>query len=198
MKNTIIALVLGVTSICEAQKIYVPNTLQYDYVALTNAYYAYYGDGTLFTNDFSPTYVDWSNVFNKPTFTSGTNGLNGTNAFSINVTNRPAHISGLWYSNDQPYTLMGVVKVIMTPALVAGSIEVDSWTTPNITDVIDRRTNDWTSCPTFVLNLSPSAKGSVSYQVPPHWCFTITNAVISGLGNNAVVAPSDSVYWYQY
>lgn len=237
MKNTIIALILGVTSICEAQKIYVPNTLQYDYIVLTNAYYAYYGDGTLFTNDFSPTYVDWSNVVNRPTFTSGTNGLNGsngtnglngsqgiqgvvgpqgntgstgsngavgaqgiqgTNAFSINVTNRPAHISGIWYSNDQSYTLMGVAKVIMTPALVAGNIEVDSWTAPNVNDVVNRRTNDWVSCPTFLLNLSPPAKGSVSYQVPPHWCFTITNAAISGVGNSAVVAPNDSVYWYQY
>lgn len=126
----------------------------------------------------------------------GAPGANGSNAISVNATNLPGHTSGLWYSNNSDYTIVMRTKVIMTPALIGGSIEVHGWTTPSIPNIVSRRTNDWCSAPSLLALLVPPAKGSITVDVPPHWCFCITNAAITGIGNNAAVAPQDSVYYY--
>jgi len=153
-----------------------------------------------------------SNGTNGLNGTNGTNGLNGaagatgptgpqgTNAFSVNVTNRPPHISGLWYSNDSPNTLILKTKVQATFGLVLGTVEVHSWTSPSIIDVVNRRTNDWWADGTLVSLTAPQPKKfSLSVEVPPHWCFVAaTNAVLTGIGNSTAVSDANTPFYYIY
>lgn len=131
---------------------------------------------------------------------TGPTGAAGTNAFSINITNRPAHISGIWYSNDQPYSLKLRTKLTATYGLVLGAIEVHSWTAPTVTDIPNRRTNDWWAGGTLVSLTAPQpSKFSLEVEVPPHWCFVVaTNVTLTGVGNSAAISDAATPFYYMY